>query len=204
MSFLSDPGEIEKKSFEIILGLLAGKGLAGPEKDVVMRVVHATADPDFADVMVFSDGAVASGIDALRRGCTIITDVKMLASGISGGGRGSVVCRISDPEIIKEAKEKGCTRAAAAMRSAASEGLMSGAIVAVGNAPTALYEAIRLVREDNIRPALIVGVPVGFVGAAESKEALLGLTEVPYITNRGRKGGSPVAAAIINALKKLS
>jgi precorrin-8X/cobalt-precorrin-8 methylmutase len=207
LSFISDPGEIEKKSFEIIEGLLSGKGLDGPEKDIVMRVVHATADPDFAESMVFSEGAAARGIKALAAGCGIVTDVKMLMAGISVKRPGiprETTCHISDPDILLKAKENGGTRAAAAMRKAAYEGRMDGAIVAIGNAPTALYEVIRLVRDEGVRPALIVGVPVGFVGAAESKDALMSVGEVPYITNRGRKGGSPVAAAIVNAMIKLA
>lgn len=222
MSFLSDPGEIEKKSFEIIEGLLRDKGLAagpdgglaslarkidGAEKDIVMRVVHATADPDFADTIVFSEGAASAGIKALKDRCRIVTDVNMLSAGISAkrpGGEHKPTCFISDPDVLEAARKDGTTRAASAMRKAAAESMMDGAIVAVGNAPTALYEVIRLVMDEGARPALVIGVPVGFVGASESKEALLGMKDVPFITNRGRKGGSPVGAAIINALIKLA
>ena len=202
---ISDPAAIEKRSFEIIEGLLRDKGLGGPEKDVIMRVVHATADPDFADNMAFSEGAVKAGISAIKSGRTIVTDVKMLKAGVSPDRPGDEpLCLISDPDIISEAKKSGITRAAAAMRSLAESGRLDGAIVAIGNAPTALYEVIGLIRTNGVRPALVVGVPVGFVGAAESKEELLGVKEVPFITCRGRKGGSPVGAAIINALIKLS
>jgi len=200
---ISDPHEIENKSFEIIEGLLAGMDLFGPQKAVVMRVVHATADTDFASAMVFSEGSVEAGISAIRAGCKVITDVNMLKAGISSLDRaGRVSCRISDPVTAALAKESKTTRAATAMRLLAGD--MKGAIVAVSNAPTALYEVMRLVREEGVRPALIVGVPVGFVGASESKEELLGLLEVPFITCRGRKGGSPVGAAIVNALIKLA
>jgi len=205
LPFIGDPSEIEKKSFEIIEGLIRGKGLAGPEKDVVMRVVHATADPEFAGLMLFSKGAVEAGLKALGKGCPIITDVKMLKAGISpnrAGGSENNFCFISDLDVATEARKTGSTRAVAAMRKASNR--MDGAIIAIGNAPTALYEVMRLILEDGIRPALVVGVPVGFVGAAESKEALSKLKEVPFITNRGRKGGSPVGAAIINALIKLN
>ena len=203
---ISDPAQIEKKSFEIIEGLLKDKGLQLPEKDVVIRVVHATADPDFANLLVFSDGAVNAGITALRSKCNIIADVNMLKAGITKnrpGGR-EAFCFIADSMAAAAAKKSGTTRAVAAMRMAASIGHMDGAIVAVGNAPTALYEVMRLVREEGVRPALVVGVPVGFVGAAESKDELMGLSGIPFITNKGKKGGSSVAASIINAIVKLA
>jgi len=203
---ISDPVQIEKKSFEIIEGLLKDKSLQLPEKDVVIRVVHATADPDFADLLVFSDGAVNAGITALRNKCNIIADVNMLKAGITKnrpGGR-EAFCFIADSMAADSAKKSGTTRAVAAMKMAASIGHMDGAIVAVGNAPTALYEVMRLVREEGVRPALIVGVPVGFVGAAESKDELMGLSGIPFITNKGKKGGSSVAASIINAIVKLA
>lgn len=203
---ISDPAQIEKKSFEIIEGLLKDKGLQLPEKDVVIRVVHATADPDFADLLFFSDGAVKAGTTALRNNCNIIADVNMLKAGISKnrpGGR-EAFCFIADPMAAASATKTGTTRAVAAMRMAASIGHMDGAIVAVGNAPTALYEVMRLVREEGSKPALIVGVPVGFVGAAESKDELMGLSGIPFITNKGKKGGSSVAAAVINAIIKLA
>jgi precorrin-8X/cobalt-precorrin-8 methylmutase len=207
LSIISDPQQIEKKSFEIIEGLLAGKGLASPDKDVIVRVVHATADPDFADAMRFSPGAAEAGIAALRAGCAVITDVKMLKSGISmvnSGTPSEVFCFISDDDTADSAKEAGTTRAAASMRKAHEMGLLNGAIVAIGNAPTALFELIRLVQEEGARPALVIGVPVGFVGAAESKEELAKVTEVPFITCLGKKGGSPVGASALNALIKLA
>ncbi|MBI5190228.1 MAG: precorrin-8X methylmutase [Nitrospirae bacterium] len=204
---ITDPRAIEKKSFEIIAEILGGRFPGGPEKDVVMRVVHATADPDFADAMAFSSGAAEAGVLALRAGCNIVTDVMMLRAGVArkkSGEPDRVYCFISDTDVAEDAKASGGTRAAAAMRKAVREGVMDGAVVAIGNAPTALYEVMRLVQDEGIRPALIVGVPVGFVGAAESKDELLGLAGVPFITCRGRKGGSPVGAAVLNALLKLS
>jgi len=205
VTFISDPYEIEKKSFEIIRGLIGEMALTLSERDVVMRVVHATADTDFAGAMVFSKGAVDAGVAAIRSGCCIITDVKMLKAGISPnrpGGSDNNHCFISDIDVAATARKDGTTRAASAMKKAKCR--MDGSIVAIGNAPTALYEVMRMVVEDGARPALIVGVPVGFVGAAESKEALLNIGQAPFITNHGRKGGSPVGAAVINALIKLA
>ena len=207
MEIIYDPAAIEKRSFEIIEELLGDSFRPGPERDVIARVVHATADPDFAAAVAFSDGAVEAGIKALVAGCAVITDVKMLKAGVTPhrpGSPGEVICNISDPDVVESAGKTGTTRATAAVRKAAGSGAVNGAIVAVGNAPTALYEIIRLVREEHVRPALIIGVPVGFVGAAESKEELTTVHEVPWITCRGRKGGSPVGAAIINALVKLA
>lgn len=205
MEFLSDPHAIESKSFEIIEGLLAGKEFKGPEKEVLKRVVHATADPEFADLLIFSEGSTAAGISAIASSCNIITDVNMLRAGITKErpGAAEAFCFITDQDVKQTAKGEGITRSAAGMRKAAGLGLIDGSIVAIGNAPTALFELIRLLKE-GVRPALIVGVPVGFVGAAESKEALERVMEVPFITNRGRKGGTPVAAAVVNAIIKLA
>ncbi|MHB8172990.1 MAG: precorrin-8X methylmutase [Nitrospirota bacterium] len=204
MQFLSDPRAIESRSFEIIEGLLSGKSLDGPEKEVVKRVVHATADPGFADTLLFSKGSLSAGASAIASSCNIITDVNMLRAGITRvrPGGAEVFCFISDSDVKQLAEGSLITRSAAGIRKAAGLGLIDGSIVAIGNAPTALSELIRLVREGS-RPALIVGVPVGFVGAAESKEALESVTEVPFITNKGIKGGTPVAAAIVNAIIKL-
>lgn len=203
---ISDPSRIEKRSFEIISSLVEPGGYSPSEFEVVKRVVHATADTEFAAKMLFSKGAVDAGVEAIRRGCGIVTDVRMLQAGISrnrpGGGE-NTRCFISDPDVAERARESGTTRAAAAMRKAAA--YMEGAIVAVGNAPTALYELVDMIMEGAVRPALVIGVPVGFVGAAESKDYLAErLTEAPFITCRGVKGGSPVGAAAVNAIIKLS
>ena len=206
MTIITNPADIETRSFEIIEELIADRLPAGLARDVVKRIVHATADPEFAENTVISEGAVEAGIAAVRAGCNVVSDVKMLKSGVTPhrpGGR-EVVCGIADEDVAAEAKASGTTRAAAAIRKAARSGALTGAIVAIGNAPTALYELIRLVRDEGIRPALIIGVPVGFVGAAESKEELLSVTEVPWITCRGRKGGSPVGASAVNAIVKLA
>jgi precorrin-8X/cobalt-precorrin-8 methylmutase len=199
------PHEIERESFRIIREEMQETGFSEQELAVVVRVIHATADFDFQDIMRFHPQAIASGIEALRRGCTVVTDVRMVQVGIADqiltefGGQ--TVCDIRHPSVYKQAQALGATRSTMAMRLNADN--IDGGIVAVGNAPTALLEVIRLVREDNIRPALIVGVPVGFVKAVESKDELLTL-DIPYITAVGRKGGSTVAAATLNALLRLA
>lgn len=199
------PHEIERESFRIIRAEIGAHSFSADELTIVVRVIHATADFDFQDAIRFHPQAVRAGVTALRRGCTVVTDVRMVEVGISSkvlsrlGGR--TVCDIRHPEVSEAAQALGLTRSATAIRRNAQN--IHGGIVAIGNAPTALLEVIRLVREKDVRPALIVGVPVGFVNAAESKEELLRL-EVPYITTLGRKGGSTVAVAIINALLRLA
>jgi precorrin-8X/cobalt-precorrin-8 methylmutase len=195
------PDQIEKESFRIIDETLRRYNLSELEYPIVRRVIHTTTDFEYATSMLFSKGAVEAGVDALKKGCPIVTDVDMVRSGILKSYRNKlgieVFCHISDEDVIKEAKEKGVTRATIAMRKA--KGRINGGIVAIGNAPTALYELIRLSKEEGIRPALVVGMPVGFVGAAESKAALAS-SDLNYITNRGTKGGSTVTAAAVNAL----
>ncbi len=199
---------IEDGSFRII-DEEAGSHEHGPaEWQVTRRVIHATADFDFKTLMRFHPEAVRAGIAALRAGCPVLVDVKMITAGLSAERLGSygcqVHCFISDDDVIAQAKATNSTRAIEAMRKAHRLGVLEGAIVAVGNAPTALLETVRLVEEDGARPALVVGVPVGFVSAAESKEALLGLVRLPSIVARGRKGGSSIAVAILHALLLLS
>lgn len=199
------PHEIEQESFRLIEAQLEKGRFSPQEYAIALRVIHATADFTFADALRFHPQAISSGIEALRRGCTIVTDVRMVQVGIARALLeplgGHTFCAIADPQVAELARRYGVTRAVAAMRHSAP--YMHGGIVAVGNAPTALFEVIRLVREESIRPALIVGTPVGFVKAAESKEALLAL-EVPYITVLGHKGGSSVAVAIVNALLRMA
>jgi len=199
------PHEIESESFRIIRSELGPHPFSEDALTIAVRVIHATADFDFRDTLRFSPGAVEAGIAALRDGCSVVTDVRMVQVGISvvclADFGGKVICDIRNPEVIDDAKVLGVTRATLAMRRNAP--LIDQGIVAIGNAPTALFEVIRLVREEGVRPALIVGVPVGFVNAVESKDALLAL-DVPYITAIGRKGGSTVAAATINALLRLA
>ena len=198
---------IEDSSFAIIDAEVGAHEFPESDWQVVRRVIHATADFEFKELMRLSPGAVAAGVRALRCGCPIIADVKMILAGLNEDrlrAYGCVSqCHISDPDVIARAQAEGSTRAIEAMRKAHALGLLDGAIVAVGNAPTALLEVARLVREEKATPALIVGVPVGFVSAADSKEAVLGLP-VPWIVARGRKGGSTIAVAIIHALLLLS
>jgi|SRR3954468_9206647 precorrin-8X/cobalt-precorrin-8 methylmutase len=198
---------IEDGSFAIIDAEAGAHAFRSSEWQVVRRVIHATADFDFTALMRFHPQAVAAGIAALCAGCPIIVDVKMITAGLNEERLAAYGCTvssyISDEDVIASAKAANTTRAVEAMRKAHRLGTLDGAIVAIGNAPTALLETVRLVREENAKPALIIGVPVGFVSAAESKEAALALP-CPHIVTRGRKGGSPIAVAIIHALLLLS
>jgi precorrin-8X/cobalt-precorrin-8 methylmutase len=198
---------IEDGSFTIIESEAGPHQFSPGEWQVVRRVIHATADFEFKDLMQFHPDAVRTGIDALRSGCPILVDVKMISAGLNEDRLKvygcSTHCFISDDDVIGAAKAANSTRAIEAMRKAHRSGLLDGAMVAVGNAPTALLETVRLVEEVGARPALVIGVPVGFVSAAESKEAALRLS-TPYIVAHGRKGGSTIAVAIIHALLLLS
>ena len=198
---------IEDSSFAIIDAEVGAHGLPPAEWHVVRRVIHATADFEFQALMQIGEGAIASGIRALRRGCPVVVDVKMIAVGLNEQRLWSYGCKvhsfISDDDVIAQATAANTTRAIESMRKAHRKGLLDGAVVAIGNAPTALLEVLRLVREEQARPALVVGVPVGFVSAADSKEELVTST-VPFIAARGRKGGSTIAVAIIHALLLLS
>ncbi|MDD5907449.1 MAG: precorrin-8X methylmutase [Clostridia bacterium] len=195
------PMEIEKRSFEIITELLGDRKLDPENEPVIKRVIHTTADFEYADNLVFSPGAVAKGIEALRAGCHIVTDTSMAMSGINktilGKLGGQVHCFIADPDVAEEAKARGITRSAVSMEKAAK--LDKPCIFAVGNAPTALIALHELMEAGTVKPALIIGVPVGFVNVVESKELIL-QDDVPFIVARGRKGGSNVAAAICNAM----
>ncbi|HWL89025.1 MAG TPA: precorrin-8X methylmutase, partial [Polyangiaceae bacterium] len=177
------------------------------EWQVVRRVIHATADFEFRSLVRFGGDAIASGIRALRGGCSVVVDVKMIAVGLNEQRLASYGCKvvsfISDDDVIARATARNSTRAIESMGKAHREGLLDGAVVAIGNAPTALLEVLRLIREEGARPALIIGVPVGFVSAAESKEELM-VSGVPFIAARGRKGGSAIAVAIVHALLMLS
>jgi precorrin-8X/cobalt-precorrin-8 methylmutase len=197
---------IEDSSFAIIDAEAGAHEFRNDEWQVVRRVIHATADFEFKSLMRFSPDAIASGIAALTRGCPIVADVKMILAGLNEERLAAYGCKthcfISDEDVIAEAKAKNSTRAIEAMRKAQRLGVLDGAIVAVGNAPTALIETARLV-DEGARPALVIGVPVGFVSAAESKEIALAAS-APHIVARGRKGGSTIAVAIIHALLLLS
>jgi len=176
------------------------------EWPIVRRIIHATADFDFAgeNKMVFHKDAITSGINALKNGCSIIADVNGVIGGLNKQNPkdfgNNLICNISDPDLAERAKQENKTRAQMSMRIAASE--MNGGILVIGNAPTALLEVIKMIREGVTKPALVIGIPVGFVSAAESKEELQ-TVDVPFITNTGRKGGSSCAASIVNALFKL-
>lgn len=202
MNIITEPRTIETKSMEIIDGLIGEVGSNSLEKSVIKRVVHTTGDPEVAGRVYFSDDACAAGVEALKAGASIITDVTMVMAGINktrlGEYGGHVQCLIHDAGTIAEAKTLGVTRAMVATTRQAAE--MNGNIVAIGNAPTALFQLLELIRDGKTKPALIIGVPVGFVGAAESKEQLIEEAPVPFITLRGTKGGSNIAAAIVNAL----
>ena len=195
------PGEIEKRSFEIITELLGDTKLDPVQAPVIKRVIHTTADFSYVENLVFSDHAVEKGLEALKNGCDIVTDTQMAKAGINktilARLGGQVHCFMSDPEVAAEAKERGVTRAVVSMEHAAR--LEKPCIFAIGNAPTALISLQEQILAGKLNSALIIGVPVGFVNVVESKEMILPL-DVPYIVARGRKGGSNVAAAICNAL----
>ena len=200
------PDDIERTSISIITRELDELGLTPPPETaaVVKRVIHTTADFDYAKNLRFTPGAVQAAVRALQRGAVIVTDTNMALAGISRPGLAKLgceaVCYMADPAVAEAAKQAGTTRAVAAMHRAARE--HPGAILAVGNAPTALLTIAEEI-EAGLRPALVIGVPVGFVNVVESKETLFAICEqhgVPAIAAMGRKGGSNVAAAICNAL----
>lgn len=196
------PEEIERRSLEIISRELRGRVFPEGQSQVIKRVIHTTADFDFADLLVFSEGAVEQALKALREGCTIVTDTDMGKAGINKKSLkkigGQVLCFMADEDVAARAKAEGATRASVSMEKAA--GLGRDCIFAVGNAPTALLKLHELIGQGKVHPRLIIGVPVGFVNVVQSKERILALENVPYIVARGRKGGSSVAAAICNAL----
>ncbi len=198
---------IEDKSFAIIDDEAGAHGYAPPEWQVVRRIIHATADFEFKSLVRLHPHAIEAGVAALRSGATVLVDVRMIEAGLNADRLRAYGCAvvnyISDDDVIASAKAKNSTRAIEAMKKAHRLGTLDGSIVAIGNAPTALLEVVRLVREEGARPALVIGVPVGFVSAAESKSAALGLS-VPFIVTEGRKGGSPIAVAILHALLLLS
>ncbi len=195
------PQEIEKQSFAIITRELAGRTFPKGVDEVVKRVIHTTADFDYADTLCFSPGAIERALQALRAGATVVTDTNMALSGISKGTLaklgGQACCFMAEPAVAQEAGQRGVTRAVVSMERAVD--LTGPTIFAIGNAPTALIRLHELIEEGRVRPALVIGVPVGFVNVVEAKELFLG-GDTPYIIARGRKGGSNVAAAIVNAL----
>ena len=182
---------IESESYRILRGLVDLSRLGPLSRAVAERVIHASADLEYAESLVLDETALEGGVSALRRDVPIVTDVGMVAAGITGR---PTRCFVSDPRARQLSEELGITRSAAGFRLAA-EDVGTGAIWVVGNAPTALFELLEL----GVAPDLVVGLPVGFVGAAESKDALL-QSGLPAVANRGPKGGSAVAAAALNAL----
>ncbi len=206
MSVHLRPEEIEAASFRIIDTEVGAHSWSPLQWPVVRRVIHTSADFDYARTMVFSPEAVERGVAALRAGRGIVTDTTMALAGLAKPRLDRfnlrVSCFVADPEVARGAKEQGVTRSILAVRKGVADA--GNGIFVIGNAPTALFELIRLIRDEGVWPDLVIGLPVGFVGAAESKEALLALggerPDIPFVTNRGRKGGSNVAAAVVNAL----
>ena len=195
------PSEIEKRSFEIITEELEGRCFPKEQELIIKRVIHTTADFEYADTLTFSEKAVESARNAIMEGAYIVTDTQMGKAGIHKKTLerfgGEVICFMSDEDVAKCAKKNGTTRAIASMDKAVS--LNKKLIVAIGNAPTALVRLYELIKEGRLKPELVIGVPVGFVNVVQSKELIMS-TQVPYIVARGRKGGSNVAVAICNAL----
>ncbi len=206
LEFQKNPSLIEDSSFRIIDEEVGEHSFSPMEYQLVRRVIHASADFDFKETLVISPGAMEAGIAAMKAGAMIVCDVQMVEAGISKPlmrkFHCSHCCFVSDPDVIKEAEAAGVTRSIIAMRRAIARA--PNGIFAIGNAPTGLLELIRLVKEEGARPSLIIGVPVGFVSAAESKDRLCDVTEAPFIAARGRKGGSPIAVAAINAILHLA
>lgn len=195
------PHPIEAESFAIIDGLLSPDDAANPVYQVVRRVIHTTGDPELGGRLEFSPGAVDAGVRALSTGAAIVCDVNMAAAGIQPSARRrgvQVLCGIAAAETERLARQAGITRSAAALRRLAAD----GAVIAIGNAPTALMECLELYRRGRLKPSLVIGVPVGFVGAADSKAALAE-SGLPYITLPGDRGGSGIAAAVANALLRM-
>ena len=197
---------IEDESMQIIENEIGSHSYNEQEWPIVRRIIHSTADFDFArdNKIIFQKNAVQSGLDALKNGCSIIVDVNGIVGLMNKQNPkdfgNNVICNISEPSLIEESKKKNKTRAQMSMRMAKED--MNGGIVVIGNAPTALLEVMEMVKEGITKPALVIGIPVGFVSAVESKEELAKM-DIPFITNQGRKGGSPCASAIVNALYKL-
>jgi len=202
MNYQINPWEIEKESMQIISNIIGSKDWAPLKKAVIHRIIHTSGDPDYANWVEYHPQAFEAGLTALQSGCTIITDVEMVNTGVNKKALNRLgvesKCFLNHPEVNKLAQKTGETRSMTAIKLAADQ--MNRSIIAIGNAPTALFTLLDLCQTKRIKPALIIGTPVGFVGAKESKERLIMEAPVPYITIRGTKGGSPIAAAVINAL----
>ena len=205
--YLRDPDAIERQSFEQIRQLADLSSFDTDQQQVAMRLVHTSGDPAIVDDLQFSPGAVAAGLAALAQGADVLCDIEMVSHGISRRYlRGQVRCFLNAPEVAERARQTGETRAMAAMTEWPLH--MVGNIVAIGNAPTALFKLLELLDEGAPRPALIIGMPVGFINAAESKQALWEVAasefQTPCITLLGRRGGSSLAAATLNAMARMS
>jgi len=200
--------KIEHDSFSIVDRESGESEYSAEQWQVVRRMIHATADFEFNGLTEFSPNAVQAGVEAILSGAAIVADVEMICVGLSKPrlSHFGVTTQqfISDEDVITQAKAENTTRAVQAMRKAQRQGLLNGGVVAIGNAPTALLEVNRMVREDGVRPALIVGMPVGFVSAEESKDDLSAISEVPWIITKGRKGGSTLVVAALHALLALA
>jgi len=199
------PEEIETLSFKIIDQEASPHNFSSDEWRIVQRMIHTSADFEYIKTVRFHPKAITAGVNAIRRGKTIITDTNMAKAGIRKQEvqrfGSTIKCYINDPEVIKISIRTGKTRAEVAVDAAIPE--VTEGIYVIGNAPTALFRLIERVKEDKAKPALIIGLPVGFVNAAESKAALIGM-DYPYISNASRKGGSNIAASVVNALGKMA
>lgn len=195
------PMDIERKSFEIISQRLNGKKLDKDKEDIIKRVIHTSADFDYADNLIFSENVVENAVEKIKAGATIVTDTNMAFSGINkkiiSQLGGEVKCFMSDKDVSDEARKRGVTRAIVSMEKACN--IKGNIIFAIGNAPTALIRICELVKDEKLKPSVVIGVPVGFVNVIEAKELLVN-SDIPYIVAKGNKGGSNIAAAIVNAL----
>ncbi len=196
-----NPADIEKRSFEILSGILGDRAFPKLHEPVIKRVIHTTADFEYADILNISPGAVEAGLEAIKSGFNIVTDTKMAAAGINkkklSSYGGQVACFMDDENIALDAKQKNVTRASLCMEKASDD--PKNGIFVIGNAPTALIRLYELIAQGLASPFLVIGVPVGFVNVVESKE-LIKKAGIPFIISEGRKGGSNVAAAIVNAM----
>jgi precorrin-8X/cobalt-precorrin-8 methylmutase len=200
-NYLRDGAEIYRRSFATIRAEADLARFSRDEEHVAVRMIHACGIVEIAADLVFSHAAVAHARQALRQGAPVLCDSKMLARGVIASRLprdNEVICTLDDPAVASLAQKLGTTRSAAALEFWRDR--LDGAVVAIGNAPTALFHLLDMLRENSARPACIVGMPVGFVGAAESKEALIADALVPFVTLKGRKGGSAMAAAALNAI----
>lgn len=213
MRQMTDTGRrIENSSFDIVNNEAWPHDFDREHWEVVRRIIHATADFEYKHLTQFTKDAIARGSQAFLDGASLYVDVKMIRVGLNAQRLAhygcSVHCYVSDDDVITQAKAENSTRSAVGVRKAWKEGLLDNGIVAVGNAPTALLELVRLIREEGVRPALVIGMPVGFVNAAESKEELIALERdgiaVPWVITRGRKGGSTIVVAALHAFMSIA